>query len=104
MGSRALFIVVACVILAGLVISIGPKVNAQNPNGRLTDLLRPYIHQQINVTAMTHRPYNPSTLKDVGVDYILLDTPQGETEAIPLTMIYGVTMKGETVEIHIGGF
>lgn len=102
-ASKVLFIVLACVILAGLIISIGPTVNAQSPHGTFIDLLKPYMNKQVTVAGPPGRSFSPSFLKEVGVDYILLDTPKGLTQAIPLYSIYSVTL-GENPEIHLSGY
>jgi hypothetical protein len=98
-----LFIVLACVMLAGLATNIGPMVNAQSSHGTFIDLLKPYLNKQVRIAGPPGRSFSPSFLKEVGVDYILLDTPGGLTQAIPLYSIYSVTLV-ETPEIHLSGY
>lgn len=100
---RVLFTVLTCMILAGIVMNFGPTVNAQSPHGTFVDLLKPYLTKQVTIAGPPGRSFSPSFLKEVGVDYILLDTPRGLTQAIPLYSIYSVTL-GETPEIHLSGY
>ena len=101
MTPKALFTVPACMILAGLVICIGPKVDAQSPHGTFNELLRPYLNQTVSIVGASGNSYTPTTLKEIGFDYIMVDNPPGQTEAIPLTSIHDIKLGGQTPEIYL---
>jgi hypothetical protein len=101
---RILFIALACVIAACLIILTGLKVNAQSPHGTFNELLRPYVNKEITVSGPPGRFYDSMILREVGFDYVLIESPTGLTQAIPLTSIYTLTFGGDRPQIHMNGF
>lgn len=103
-AQKALFLVLTCMIIAGLIISIVPRVSAQSQHGTFIDLLKPYANKEVTIGAPSGGHNAPFILKEIGVDYILVETPQGVTHAISISSISSLTLGGERLVIHSGGY
>jgi hypothetical protein len=101
---KAVFLVLICMVIAGLIISIVPGVNAQSQHGTFIDLLKPYVNKEVIIGPSSGSKQNPLILKEIGVDYILVETPQGVTHAISVSSISSLTLGGERLVIHSGGY
>ena len=77
--------------IGGLFLYSTRETKAQDSHRVFLDILRPYVNKDIRVAFHGGESTDPVLLKEVGQDYVLLESPQRSTQAIPLQTIRSIT-------------
>ena len=73
-----------------LVFDSAREVSAQPPNRTFVELLKPFVGKEVRVSSRTGEQNSPGTLREVGIDYLMLENRQKSNQAILVHSIVAV--------------
>lgn len=96
----ALILLGVC-LLGGLFLNAGSELNAQGSQQTLLDILKPFINKEIKIAYRVGAMDEPATLKEVGIDYVVVESRRTPAQAIPLHAINSIVL-GDVPQIRFG--